>query len=164
MKNMSSNQQNMIKKVKDDYVAWADKLEKEADWLKEQQANEKATAEDKARAEALNNHTKEVKQYIRSARDATTLDEFSKFVEKGAKGLRDSFDVEPLRKTVAEQLKQIETLKGELTKVRSGGRSVPKSGSVTASGEAKAESKKTSASTLDDILGDLDKFAASKGD
>jgi hypothetical protein len=164
MKQMTDGQRNTVKKLQDDYLSWADKMEKEADWLKEQQINEKATSEDKARIEAINKHTQEVKQYIRSARDANSLEGFSKFVERGAKGLRDSFEVEPLRKTVAEQLKQIESLKGELTKVRSGGRSVPKSGSVNGGGEARAEQKRSNASTMDDIMADLDKLAASKGD
>jgi hypothetical protein len=163
MNSLSEGQKYMIKKAKDDYLSWADKMEKEAEWLKEQAINDKASAEEKARIEALNKHTQEVKQYIRSARDATTLDGFSKFVERGAKGLRDSFEVEPLRKTVQEQIKQIESLKSELSKVRSGGRSVPKSGGVTASGEPKTETRKTTASTVDDILNDLDKWAMDKG-
>lgn len=163
MKQMTESQKGIVKKLQDDYAAWADKMEKEADWLKDQQAGEKATAEEKAKLDAINAHVKEVKQYIRSARDANTLEGFSKFVEKGAKGLRDSFDVEPLRKTVVSQSKQIEELKGELAKVRSGGRSVPKSGGLSGSGESKGEQKKPSASTVDSIMDEFERFAAEKG-
>jgi len=115
MKQMTESQKGIVKKLQDDYAAWADKMEKESTGSRTSRP-ERRPRQRRSQADAINAHVR--RSSSTSAAHGMPIPlRIQQVCGEGAKGLRDSFDVEPLRKTVVSQSKQIEELKGELAKV-----------------------------------------------
>ena len=162
-KSQQEDMANSQKQLDEKYKQWAEQVVKEQDFLKDMPVPEKATEAEKKHIAETNAELGKIRDYIRAQGKTTSFEGYTDLVMNAAKGQIVDRMIKWAKGNAESKDKKIAELEAELTKVRSAGRSVPKGGSLTGSGDTTVEpSKKKAVDSADEIMKDFDEFAARK--
>jgi len=148
------------KALDDQYNEWVESLGKSNEILKDQPIPDKASEADRKSIKQGNEERASVRKFVKEQSKTTSLDAYKDLVLTAAKGkLSDRLITsEKARAEAAE--KKIAELEAQLTKIRSAGRTITKTGSITGNGEGLTEApRRKGVETEADIMNDLEKFA-----